>query len=158
MQFRNDQNNYLQTSGGSQCLRIQDGCEKKKDSRPFLATSHNKSISQGGVHGKYRPIVSSSHDSTQHVIFPHTDISTDGTCKRQVILKRSEEGGDKLIKGSNRVQTCNSLRQCEPISPWIESMDGGRHDSRVRKPEREDQLCEGLVLPGLLLISWNNLL
>lgn len=49
--------------------------------------------------------MSFGHDSAQYVVFPHTDISTDGTCKRQVILKRSGEGGDKLMKSSNRVQT-----------------------------------------------------
>lgn len=77
----------------------------KKDSRSFLSTSHDQSVSQGGVHGKHRPIVRSSHHSTQYVIFPHTDITTDGTCKRQVILKRSGEGGDKLIKSSKRGRT-----------------------------------------------------
>lgn len=77
----------------------------EQDSRPFLASGHNKSVSQCGEHGKHRPVVSSGHGPTQYVIFPHTDISTDGTCKRQVILKRSGEGGDKLIKSSNRVET-----------------------------------------------------
>lgn len=84
-------------------MHSQEGGEEKKDSRPFLAPSHNKSISQGGVHGKHRPVVGSGHDSTQYVIFPYADISTDGTCKRQVILKRS--GEDTLIKSSSGVQT-----------------------------------------------------
>lgn len=106
MQSGNNQNNLTAASGSSRCIDTQESCGegKKKDSRPFLATSHNKSISQGGVHGEHRPVVSSGHNPTQYVIFPHTDISTDGTCKRQVILKRSGEGGDKLIKSSNRVQ------------------------------------------------------
>lgn len=83
--------------------------------------------------------MSSSHDSTQHVIFPHTDISTDGTCKRQVILKRSEEGGDKLIKGSNRVQTDAILYVSVSLSHLGYREHGWREtlDSRVRKPERE---------------------
>lgn len=85
----------------------------KEDSRPFLATSHNQPVSQGGIHGKHRPIVRSGHHSTQYVIFPHTDITTDGTCKRQVILKRSGEGGrqthQKFKERSNR---CHPL--CEP--------------------------------------------
>lgn len=77
----------------------------KRNSLPFLATGHNQSVSKGGVHGEHRTTVRSSHHSTQHVIFPHTDITTDGTCKRQVILKRSGEGGDKLIKSSERGRT-----------------------------------------------------
>lgn len=86
--------------------------------------------------------MSSRHDSTQYVIFPHTDITTDGTCKRQVILKRSGGGGDKLIKSSNRVQTDNFLCMCNAVSPLIQKsmhrvVAAAALNSRVRKPELE---------------------
>lgn len=85
----------------------------KRDSRPFLATGHNQSVSQGGVHGKHRPIVRSSHHSAQYVIFPHTDITTDGTCKRQVILKRSGEGGRQTHQKFKE-----SSHRCHPLCGW----------------------------------------
>lgn len=61
---------------------------REQDSRPFLASGHDKSVPQRGVHGEHGPVVGSGHGPTQYVIFPHTDIPTDGTCKRQVILKK----------------------------------------------------------------------
>lgn len=67
--------------------------------------------------------MSSGHDSTQYVVFPHTDISTDGTCKRQVILKRSGEGEIN----SSKVQAesdSNSLRQSERFSPFSHKKRG----------------------------------
>lgn len=88
--------------------------EQSENSRPFLATRDNESIAQRGVHGKHGPVVRSGHNSAQHVIFPHTDIPTDGTCKRQVILKRSGEGGDTLIKRPRRVQNSRALPGCTP--------------------------------------------
>ena len=104
-------NHSILTQGCAARLR------KEGDSRSLLAPSDDQPVSKGGVHGKHRPVVSSGHDSTQYVVFPHTDISTDGTCKRQVILKRSGEGEINSSKAQAESNS-NSLRKRELRSPF----------------------------------------
>ena len=104
-------NHSILTQGCAARLR------KEGDSRSLLAPGDDQPVSKGGVHGKHRPVVSSGHDSTQYVVFPHTDISTDGTCKRQVILKRSGEGEINSSKAQAESNS-NSRRKRELRSPF----------------------------------------
>lgn len=97
----------------------------------------------------------SGHDSAQNVISPHADVSTDGTCKRQVILKRSEE--DTLIKSSSGVQTDAILSTREPASPGLPRAGLGA-DWGSAAGELDLQLrVVSAPVPVLLLTSWSDL-
>lgn len=58
--------------------------------RPLFSASHNKPVSEGGVHCKNRTCVSLGHQPNEEVLLPHIDISIDGTGKSKVVLKTKE--------------------------------------------------------------------
>lgn len=70
--------------------------------RSFFSASHNKPISEGGVHCKNRTCVSLGHQPDEEVLLPDIDISIDGTSKSKVVLqtKHTLRTGNSL-KGSS---------------------------------------------------------